>query len=292
MNANTDPDVNAPDPTPEPDPAPEVPPEPEQRSRPAHFATFVPDVKAVDVTTRSVTHLITNDSWDRAGDTIDEDGWEFDDYKRNPVVMADHRYSIFSVIGVNTAIDKGKGGVYATTRFDDQGLGAEAFRLHTAGLVRAWSVGFNSRKGHSINDGAKAKCPTCVKRRKAELARIGGEGEDFVYIRGWHFLEQALLEYSLVAVPCNQDIVSNAIREGLVAKAHAGLFFEVPTHDAPAPAPTADEPIASPGSTARVRRAPMRDIRSAVMDLTSTVRSTGRYDQLAEAVRNAQRIKR
>lgn len=261
-------------------------------SRPPAYATFIPETKDINVAKREVTHLITNDSWDRAGDLVEEDGWDFDAYKRNAVVLADHRYSIFSIIGKSIGLDKGKEGIFSTTRFDQGGIGVEAFRLVEADLAKAWSVGFRGLEFESIMQGSKAKCATCAKRMKVERERLGLDDTEPVWLWGTHFTRQELMEYSLVAIPMNADIVSHAVSQGLVSKGHVPLFFrhshDLPVVPAPAPAtpPPAPEADANPGSIADVRRVnPARAIMAAVQDAQYNVRSSTQHAQIAQVLR-------
>ena len=48
--------------------------------------------------------VATDETKDRDGDVITLDGWEVDNYLRNPVILANHTYSIENIIGKATKI--------------------------------------------------------------------------------------------------------------------------------------------------------------------------------------------
>lgn len=186
---------------------------------------FIPEIKSINAKKRQVTHLISNDSVDRAGDIIDPQGWTLENYKRNPIVLLNHSYDVRDIIGKSVAIDTSKEGLYSTTEFGQHMVGEEAFLLVQAGLAKAWSVGFAPVKGHTMVRGAsdEIECPVCMALKPKN---------------SWatHFTAADLLEYSLVAIPMNQDVVMDAVKAGLT-KAHVPLFFrntepETPSLDA------------------------------------------------------------
>jgi HK97 family phage prohead protease len=178
----------------------------------------VPEVKAINRNTREVLHIITNATEDRAGDVVDPAGADVTNYMKNPVVLADHNYSINSIIGRATSLEIRDGGLWARTKFHDKGIGADAFNLVEAGMARAWSIGFR---------------PVEYDTRKDKDGRK---------TRGFHFKKWELLEYSLVAIPMNPDIVANAIKRGLLDPDNVPNLF-----DGVLPAP---EPEATPAEAA------------------------------------------
>jgi hypothetical protein len=185
------------------------------------YKGFTPEIKEIDDKKKSVTHLISNRTADRAGDIVSEDGWVTDHYSKNPIVLADHTYSIWSIIGKATRLSHSDEGLIATTQFHDKGLGAEAFELVKAKMARAWSVGFKGIKYTFITDDADKGCAECIESIKSV--------EDHVekHITGRHFKKQELLEYSLVAIGMNPDIVMEAIQSGLVSKRYVPLLFDL-----------------------------------------------------------------
>ena len=203
---------------------------------PVERAFCVPELKSLDRDARSIRHTITTNSIDRAGDIVEPKGADLRSFKRNPVVMVDHSHSVRDIIGRAVDVEKTDDGIEATTVFGTAGLGPEAFSLVESGMARAWSIGFRSTDHHSVRHGAKNKCATCKARWDDALAEAEKNGDDtdgeFLHVRGLHFLGWELLEYSLVAIPMNQDVVSNAIREGIVTEKNVASFFRfMPGHD-------------------------------------------------------------
>lgn len=185
---------------------------------------FTPETKALDVEAREVEHLISTDSVDRAGDVVEPEGWDLESYRRNPVVLVDHNYSIHSIVGRAVRLVTSKAGLMARTKFNDLGVGLSAFQLVADGFAKAWSVGFAPKEYHSVREGAKQKCAVCKRLYAAQIE--GKADEEFPYVRGRHFLRQELLEYSLVAVPMNPDAVMQAIQRGVVTPETARVLLD------------------------------------------------------------------
>jgi len=166
---------------------------------------------AIDLDKRRITHVISTGRLDRNNRMVEPDGWKLANYRRAPRVLADHGYSIESVIGkaIDTKIDGDR--LISTTEFDDEGLGAVAFRLAQNGLVNTWSVGWMGLKSHRI--GEQEDCERCNEvKAKVEWGR--------------HFIQQELLEYSLVAIPANPDAVNGLLAAGLVSSSAAEHWIE------------------------------------------------------------------
>jgi len=223
----------------------------ETESMPAECPVFLrtfcaPEVKLIDTKQRTVTHLITTSSIDRMGDIVEAGGAQVANFMRNPVVMADHDYRIERIIGRAEKIQIESDGIMATTRFHDEGLGAMAFNLVKAGMARAWSIGFRPQKAESIESEPGTRS-------------------------GFRFKIWELLEYSLVAVPANPDVVSNAIAKGLLTAEGALILFRSdPVQPVPSPSPEARH-------DANVRKAEPRP-------------SSRQYDALLDAKRKSRRL--
>lgn len=170
------------------------------------FGAHAYEIKHINATKREITHLVSNARPDRAGDIVEPKGWVLDNYLRNPVVLVDHDYRVEKIIGRAASVYFDDSGLYATTKFHDKGLGAEAFELVHAGIAKAWSVGFK---------------PTQQEPIKGEKGAL----------LGFRFTQQELLEYSLVAIPMNPDAVNNAIRCGL-SPDNIPILFSAPTDPA------------------------------------------------------------
>lgn len=168
---------------------------------------FRMEVKAIDPLKRTVTHKISDDTLDSDGDVIDPMGMELAGFRKNPVVFADHQYDLLSVIGNALNVEQTKDGVFATTKFNEVGLGAAAFQLVEAEIVKAWSVGFRGTKGHPIAAGIDAECPVCLQHKKANT--------DSPFGLGRHFVGTELREYSLVSIGANPNALNDARSAGI-----------------------------------------------------------------------------
>ena len=200
------------------------------------------EIKAVNDDSREILHLITTASRDRMDDIVEPKGARLQNYRKNPVVLVDHRYSIDSVIGRCVGIDAADDGLYARTRFEDFPLSDAAYNLAKAKLG-GWSIGFRPLKRHTIKQGKDQKCKRCTELFD-KLAEGKGPGDYVPECWGTHYAEWELLEYSCVAIPANQDVVNNAVSAGLVPADHVSKFFLVQAPQRPeesaAGGPTAD----------------------------------------------------
>ena len=156
------------------------------------YKTFAVETKEVDADQGIFEAMISTESVDRDGDIVVADGVELENFRKNPVVLADHRYLTDSVIGksIKEEIIPGKG-IKSTFQFIEKGINAKAdmvremFRLK---FLNAVSIGF------SVSESEK---------------RTNEEGDD---IRGRIFKIWELLEFSIVAVPANPEALQLAIK--------------------------------------------------------------------------------
>jgi hypothetical protein len=162
-------------------------------------------VLALDESTRRVKHVISTATLDRGNRIVDVTGWKLAKFKKNPVVLADHDYTIDKIIGRASNVKVEDGALTTVTEFASEGIGAVAFRLVQAGLANAWSVGWTGIRSHRI--GTLNDCDAC------NAAQKGG-----VIEYGTHYTQQELLEYSLVAVPANPDAVMKLQVAGLIGR--------------------------------------------------------------------------
>lgn len=158
-------------------------------------------IKAVNKELREILHMITTPTTDRAGDIIDPKGADISNYLRNPIVLVNHSYDApRDVIGRALSIEVRDDGITARTKFRDTALARDAFALAAEGLG-GWSIGFRPQKYTAIRD------------EKGML-------------KGFHFTRWELLEYSLVAIPMNQEIVNNMVKQGLIHPENLPVFVE------------------------------------------------------------------
>lgn len=122
--------------------------------------------------------LASTSSVDRQGDVIDQNGWELDNYKKNPVMLWAHDYSSLPVAKVSEITVDARGLVasYEFASADGNPMAAQIKELVDGGFINAVSVGFipKERNGSVIS--------------KSEL-----------------------LEISFVPVPANQDALTLAV---------------------------------------------------------------------------------
>lgn len=170
-------------------------------------------VLRIDETTRTIRHVISTAALDRRNRIVAVEGWDLGNFRRNPIVFADHDYSMERVIGrgIDTKVEGAA--LVSTTEFAAEGMGNVAFRLVQAGLVRSWSVGWQGLESH--NFGSVKKCQACADAIEA--------GHEF----GVHYTQQELLEYSLVTIPANPEAIMGLQAAGLVRRAEAEEWMEM-----------------------------------------------------------------
>lgn len=160
----------------------------------AHIrASFDTEVKEKDGSDgRTLLFTISTASVDRMGDTIKLDGWELDNYRKNPVVLFGHDASA-PPIAKAPRVWTEDGALKAEAQFvpaDNPAIGRFAegiLQLYKGGFMSATSVGFSPKQYAFTEDPSR---------------RFGID-----------FLKQELLEYSAVPVPANAE----ALIEGRAA---------------------------------------------------------------------------
>jgi len=167
------------------------------------------EVKAIDKSKRTVTAVISSGKTDRVGDIIDQAGWDFKNFNKNPVVLFGHDSRTRAPIGKNLDLSIKGDRLIAITEFAETPFAEEIFSLFVGGFMKAFSVGFDPKKWELIED------------KKGNIT-------------GFHFLKQELLEYSAVPIPAHQDAVAAALSEGLISDSVAALFGP-PTSKEPEP---------------------------------------------------------
>ena len=122
--------------------------------------------------------LITSQAVDRDNEVILTDGWEVEDYMKNPVVMLFHRLDMLPV-GITETLTKTEQGYVAEGRFapaDANPIAQQVRKLYDLGIMRAASVGFMVKQRDRAN-------PSVI-------------------------VKAALYEWSFVPVPSNPDALS------------------------------------------------------------------------------------
>lgn len=146
------------------------------------------DIKAVDGEKRQIRFRITTSSPDRMKDTIAADGWDLKHYKKNPVVLFAHSYQDLPIARA-LKIEKDETGLSSVAEFatkEQYAFAETVYQLILGGFLKATSVGFRPLK-HAYNETRG----------------------------GIDFLEQELLEYSIVPVPANAEALMEAEAKGI-----------------------------------------------------------------------------
>lgn len=141
---------------------------------------------------RQMLIAISSAAVDRDGDTIAVEGWKLEQYRKNPVVLFGHRYfnNEAPVVGRSLSEFVHKKKLKSLMEFTPQGmvpLADTLYGLYSEGYMNAASVGFIPLNWSFPED------------EKREW--------------GVDFLEQELLEYSLVPVPANSEALSEQFDE-------------------------------------------------------------------------------
>ena len=154
---------------------------------------FVSEVRAPAGDGRVITFAISTDSVDRMGDTIALDGWKLDNYRANGVVLWAHESDELPVAKCRRIwIESGK--LMAEADFTPTPtawpeFNESVFQFLKHGLLNATSVGFQPLKYAFSEDNARSM--------------------------GIDFMEQELLEFSIVPVPANPECLQQAKSLGL-----------------------------------------------------------------------------
>ena len=149
------------------------------------------DAEVKEISERTLAFTISTETVDRMGDSVSAAGWKLDQYKRNPVVLWAHDSSALPV-GKASNIKVKDGALKANVEFTPQGqvpLNDTILSLYKGGFLSATSVGFLPLKYTFSSDATR-----------------GG---------GMDFLEQELLEFSLVPIPANPDALMQGKRVGI-----------------------------------------------------------------------------
>jgi HK97 family phage prohead protease len=141
--------------------------------------------KQINVKGRRITFVGTKESPDRTGDIIRVNGWEFENFQKNPVFLWNHDSSI-PPIGKVTKIQRLDKEVLFDVEFAPASVNEFAdtvFKLFAEGFLSAVSVGFIPKDMEVIMS------------------------DDGLFV-GVDILRQELLELSAVAIPAHQDALA------------------------------------------------------------------------------------
>lgn len=150
------------------------------------------EIKGED-SNRKFRVVASTEDIDRSGEVIKLDWWDFENYKKNPVVIANHIYRIENIVGRATKIWIEDWRLVIEGVFSKSNpLGILLADLYDEGMVKTVSVGF------------------IPKQRQEDNRRIITSAE--------------LLELSFVAVPCNPEALSLDQKELMKKGIEAGLI--------------------------------------------------------------------
>lgn len=129
--------------------------------------------------------IASTDSPDRDGEKILQDGWDTDNFMKNPVILAGHDYYSFP-IGKATELAVQGGKLLFKMVFAGTEKGKEAMQLVKEGVLNAFSVGFMPKEWKDEETISKAE----------------------------------LLEISLVSVPANPEavVIAKGMKDNALAK--------------------------------------------------------------------------
>lgn len=148
----------------------------------------------VDDDDRTVTAVISTSTVDREKEVLLPKGADYEQYKKNPVVLWAHDYRE-TPIGKALWIKSARKNITAKVKFAETEKADEIYRLFKGHFLNAFSVGFLPAE-----DGSHPPTPDEVKRNPewAEAKRIYDKWE--------------LLEFSAVPVPANPEALATAVK--------------------------------------------------------------------------------
>ncbi len=145
-----------------------------------------------EVADRTLEFIGSSETRDRMGDIVRADGWQLENYMKNPVFLWAHQYDQ-PPIGKATRVwvenRQLKFDIQFATR-DEYEFADTIYRLYKGGYLRATSVGFKPTEYRDIKDES-------------------GYGTEFI--------KQELLELSACPVPANPDALVSARAAGLIS---------------------------------------------------------------------------
>lgn len=139
--------------------------------------------------------VASTEDTDRSGEVIKLDWWDWENFMKNPVIIANHVYKIENIVGKATKIWVEDGKLVIEGVFSKSNpLGVLLADLYDEGMVKTVSVGF------------------IPKQRQEDNRRIITSAE--------------LLELSFVAVPCNPNALSLDQKQLMKKGIEAGILQE------------------------------------------------------------------
>lgn len=146
---------------------------------------------------------------DRDGDILEVNGWELDNYRKNPVLLWAHDYKM-PPIGRAIKVAKQNGKLVFDIQFPHEGIYPFAdtvYELYKGGFMNATSVGFIGKEWVERDDEAVRDVPK--------------------WQRGRRYTKHELLELSAVPVPSNPQALQLAKAKGIIGGKQAKYFEDI-----------------------------------------------------------------
>lgn len=149
-------------------------------------------------------YIASTPALDHYNEVIDQAGWDFSIFERNPVIVNSHNYSdVLHILGRAPLVEVREGRLHDRVQFAlDNPVGKIAYDMARKGFIPTQSVGFRPTK---IEHG----------KNPDEPARI--------------YRAQKLLEISLVVIPANPEAsqLALAVKSGAVEKSDLRELLEL-----------------------------------------------------------------
>ena len=165
---------------------------------------------------KTMSFIASTDRPDRYGDVINQNGWDLEAYRSNPVILLNHDHNSLPIGKGNVRI--GPEGLIIDVDFDmEDPRAAEIAGKVERGYLNAVSVGFTPLKSVS-----RASLP----QEHAAFSNSGGS----------YFDKAELLEVSIVTIPANADATSIAAKSmdiqlrNLIQTEVLNVFNTMPVH--------------------------------------------------------------
>lgn len=130
---------------------------------------------------------------DRDKELIEPDAWNLDNYRKNPVLLLCHNYSM-PPVGKCLWVKASPQGLRFKAQFAKTERGRECYSLYKDGVMNAFSVGFRPRPGGVIDNPASEKYKG--------VRRV--------------FTDVDLMEISCVPIPANSDALAEHVKAGKI----------------------------------------------------------------------------
>lgn len=151
---------------------------------------FIAQIKDANKDDRTITAYVSTIEEDRAGEYIPSGEWKLENYRKNPVILWAHNYSLPPVAKALWSKTDDKG-LIQKIQFAKTAFAQDIFDLYDGGFLNAFSVGFRADRDSSDS-------------------RI--------------FRNCELLEVSCVPVPCNANALAERAHSGLIKTPEALAF--------------------------------------------------------------------